>query len=68
MEQLITPTAYAASGKFNNQTAITATANALGSNVGSTLTATIASTGKVKATVVGRFIDGTEQVLLDTYI
>ena len=64
----ITPSAYAASGKFNNGTVITTTANALGSNVGATLSATIASTGKVKATVVGTFIDGTDQVLLDTYI
>ena len=64
----ITPTGYAAAGKFNNGTAITATANALGSNVGSTLTATIPTTGKVKVTLVGSFIDGTQQVLLDTTV
>jgi archaeal type IV pilus assembly protein PilA len=67
----VAPSAWAATGAFNNGTVIATTgANALGSNVGNSLTATLpaTSTGKMKVTIVGHFIDNTAQVLLDTSI
>ena len=58
---------YAATGHFNNGTLVPVTGtNALGSDVGDTLTATITATGKVQVVVVGTFTDNTKQVLLDT--
>jgi archaeal type IV pilus assembly protein PilA len=62
---------YAPTGNFNNGTAVTAASNLLGGNVGANLVITLPATEngkKENIQVIGHFIDGTQQVLLDTTV
>lgn len=70
-----TVTYYHPAGKYSNGTAIAAVASPgtasdgiLGSEVGSTVTALGTFSGRNQVTVIGKFTDGSSQVVLDTYL
>jgi flagellin-like protein len=62
---------YAATGNYNNATPVGPTTNTLGGSVGSNLQITLPTTEsgkKENVQVIGHFIDGTQQILLDTTV